>query len=182
MDDLYHPRIMELAADIPHVGRLDTPDGAATKVSRVCGSVVTVELALTDGVVSAIAVHPKACALGQASTGVLAMNDQRTVPTGGWGDDPFERELRALLRDATAWAFLLACVRDGAPELVHAVDRLAQLEEDAAVLEEHGVPTVRLRDGIAAIDDVRFGLRELNLTADLALDALAERLARLLRG
>lgn len=74
MDDLYHPRIMELAADIPHVGRLDAPDGAATKVSRVCGSVVTVELKLRDGVVSEIAVHPKACALGQAATGVLAMN------------------------------------------------------------------------------------------------------------
>lgn len=74
MDDLYHPRIMELAADIPHVGRLDAPDGAATKVSRVCGSVVTVELKLADGVVSDIAVHPKACALGQAATGVLAMN------------------------------------------------------------------------------------------------------------
>ena len=40
MDDLYHPRILELAADMPHVGRLDAPDGAATKVSRVCGSVV----------------------------------------------------------------------------------------------------------------------------------------------
>ena len=74
MDDLYHPRIMELAADIPHVGRLDEPDGAATKVSRVCGSVVTVELKLKDGVVSEIAVHPKACALGQAATGVLALN------------------------------------------------------------------------------------------------------------
>jgi NifU-like protein involved in Fe-S cluster formation len=74
MDDLYHPRILELAADIPHVGRLDAPDGAATKVSRVCGSVVTVELKLKDGVVSEIAVHPKACALGQAATGVLALN------------------------------------------------------------------------------------------------------------
>jgi NifU-like protein involved in Fe-S cluster formation len=74
MDDLYHPRILELAADIPHVGRLDAPDGACTKVSRVCGSVVTVELKLKEGVVSEIAVHPKACALGQAATGVLAMN------------------------------------------------------------------------------------------------------------
>ena len=73
MDDLYHPRILELAADIAHVGRLDAPDGASTKVSRVCGSVVTVELKLKDGVVSDIAVHPKACALGQAATGVLAM-------------------------------------------------------------------------------------------------------------
>lgn len=74
MDDLYHPRILELASNMPHVGRLDAPDGAATKVSRVCGSVVTVELKLEDGVVSEIAVHPKACALGQAATAVLAMH------------------------------------------------------------------------------------------------------------
>lgn len=74
MDDLYHPRILELAGAIQHLGRLDAPDGAATKVSRVCGSVVTVELKLKDGKVSEIAVHPKACALGQAATGVLAAN------------------------------------------------------------------------------------------------------------
>lgn len=81
MDDLYHPRILELAADMPHVGRLDAPDGAATKVSRVCGSVVSVELKLRDGVVSDIAVHPKACALGQASTAILAMNAIGAKPT-----------------------------------------------------------------------------------------------------
>ena len=74
MEDLYHGRVLELAADIPHVGRLDHPDGAAVKVSRVCGSTVQVELAMKDGLVSDIAVMPKACALGQASTSVLAMN------------------------------------------------------------------------------------------------------------
>ena len=81
MEDLYHPRILELAADIPHVGRLDQPDGAATKVSRVCGSVVTVELKLKDGKISDIAVHPKACALGQAATGVLAMHAIGATPS-----------------------------------------------------------------------------------------------------
>jgi NifU-like protein involved in Fe-S cluster formation len=96
MDDLYHPRIMELAADIPHVGRLDAPDGASTKVSRVCGSVVTVELKLKDGVVSEIAVHPKACALGQAATGVLALNAVGATP----GEIRAAREaLRAMLKE-----------------------------------------------------------------------------------
>ncbi len=80
MEDLYHPRILELAAAIPHVGRLEAPDGAATKVSRVCGSVVSVELKLKDGLVSDIAVHPKACALGQAATGVLAMHAIGATP------------------------------------------------------------------------------------------------------
>jgi NifU-like protein involved in Fe-S cluster formation len=80
MEELYHGRVLELAADIPHVGRLDAPDGAATKVSRVCGSVVSVELKLKDGVVSEIAVHPKACALGQAATAVLALNAIGATP------------------------------------------------------------------------------------------------------
>lgn len=80
MDDLYHGRVLELAADIPRVGRLSAPDGAATKVSRVCGSVVSVELNLKDGVVSDIAVHPKACALGQAATAVLAMHAIGATP------------------------------------------------------------------------------------------------------
>ncbi|HVV34205.1 MAG TPA: iron-sulfur cluster assembly scaffold protein [Vitreimonas sp.] len=97
MEDLYHGRVMELAADIPHVGRLEHADGAATKVSKICGSVVTVELNLKDGVVSEIAVHPKACALGQAATGVLAMNAIGATPV----------EIRAA-RDA-----LKAMLKDG---------------------------------------------------------------------
>lgn len=99
MDDLYHPRILELAADMPHVGRLDAPDGASTKVSRVCGSVVTVEFKLQDGHVSEIAVHPKACALGQAATAILAMH--------AIGASPQEiiaarDALRAMLKDGAA--------------------------------------------------------------------------------
>lgn len=74
MDELYHARVLELAADIPHVGRLDRPQGSATKVSRVCGSIVSVDLALQDGRITAFAIEPKACALGQASAGVLALN------------------------------------------------------------------------------------------------------------
>lgn len=96
MEDLYHQRVLELAADIPHLGRLDQPDGAATKVSRVCGSVVTVELKLKDGKISDIAVHPKACALGQAATGVLAMHAIGATPR----EIRDAREgLRAMLRD-----------------------------------------------------------------------------------
>jgi NifU-like protein involved in Fe-S cluster formation len=99
MDDLYHPRILELAADMPHVGRLEAPDGASTKVSRVCGSVVSVELKLKDGVVSEIAVHPKACALGQAATAVLAMHAIGATPV----EIRAGREgLRAMLKDGAA--------------------------------------------------------------------------------
>ncbi len=99
MDDLYHPRILELAADMTNIGRLDHPDGAATKVSRVCGSVVSVELKLKDGAVSEIAVHPKACALGQAATAVLALH---AVGATAKEIRDAREGLRAMLKDGAA--------------------------------------------------------------------------------
>ena len=74
MSELYHNRILELAAGIPHVGRLADAEGSVTKVSRVCGSVVHVDLKLDDAgeTITEIAVDPKACALGQAATSILA--------------------------------------------------------------------------------------------------------------
>jgi NifU-like protein involved in Fe-S cluster formation len=97
--DLYHPRVLELAADIPHVGRLPAPAGSATKVSKLCGSVVTVDIAFEGGKVSAIAVEPKACALGQASTAVLAMN-----ALGATAEELVAARdgLRAMLREGAA--------------------------------------------------------------------------------
>jgi len=71
--DLYHNRVLELAADIPHTERLAAPHGAARRVSRVCGSAVDVEVRLgPDGRITAICVDPRACALGQAAASVLA--------------------------------------------------------------------------------------------------------------
>ncbi|HVY89577.1 MAG TPA: iron-sulfur cluster assembly scaffold protein [Hyphomonadaceae bacterium] len=71
--ELYHNRVLELAADIPHAGRLANPDGSSLKVSRVCGSTVEVDVKLNaQGRIAEIAVDPKACALGQAATSILA--------------------------------------------------------------------------------------------------------------
>jgi NifU-like protein involved in Fe-S cluster formation len=70
--DLYSGRILELAADIPNIGSLPAFHGQATKVARLCGSVVHVEVALDRDVVSAFAIEPKACALGQASASILS--------------------------------------------------------------------------------------------------------------
>ena len=66
MSDLYHNRVLELAASIPNVGMLPDADGSSEKVSRICGSTVRVDIKLSeDGkTVEAIAVDPKACALG----------------------------------------------------------------------------------------------------------------------
>ena len=69
--DLYSPRVLELAADIPLVGNLARADGQAHRVSRLCGSQIGIQVCLVDGVVSQAAIEPKACALGQASASIL---------------------------------------------------------------------------------------------------------------
>jgi NifU-like protein involved in Fe-S cluster formation len=68
---LYSGRILELAANIPHAGRLEAPDATAQRRSPLCGSTVTVDIGVTDGRVSRFAQDVKACALGQASASVL---------------------------------------------------------------------------------------------------------------
>jgi len=68
---LYSGRILALAADIPHHGRLDAPQASVRKRSPLCGSTVTVDLDLADGRVSRFGQDVKACALGQAAAAVL---------------------------------------------------------------------------------------------------------------
>jgi NifU-like protein involved in Fe-S cluster formation len=69
--DLYSSRVLELAADIPHVGLLQNPDGRSHRVSRLCGSEIEVDICLQNGQVIATGIEPKACALGQASASIL---------------------------------------------------------------------------------------------------------------
>jgi NifU-like protein involved in Fe-S cluster formation len=70
-DDIYNRRILELAANIPRLGRLAHPQASASARSRLCGSSVTVDLVLSDGRVSDFAQDVKACALGQTSCSVM---------------------------------------------------------------------------------------------------------------
>jgi NifU-like protein involved in Fe-S cluster formation len=72
LNDVYNRRIIELAGTIPRIGRLADPDASATAVSRLCGSTVTVDLKMTGDKVSDFAHEVKACALGQASSSIMA--------------------------------------------------------------------------------------------------------------
>jgi NifU-like protein involved in Fe-S cluster formation len=71
IDDLYSGKVLALAANLPHVGRLADPDGSAERVSKLCGSRVVVDVKVRDGQVVDFAQDVKACALGQASASVL---------------------------------------------------------------------------------------------------------------
>jgi NifU-like protein involved in Fe-S cluster formation len=72
LNDVYNSRILELAAGIPRLGRLEHPDASATAHSRLCGSTVTVDLKMDGDRVTDFAHEVKACALGQASSSIMA--------------------------------------------------------------------------------------------------------------
>jgi NifU-like protein involved in Fe-S cluster formation len=74
INDVYNKRIIELAGTIPRLGRLDAPDATATAHSKLCGSTVTVDLKMDGPVVTDFAHDVKACALGQASSSIMARN------------------------------------------------------------------------------------------------------------
>lgn len=98
MVDLYHNRVLELAAGIPNVGTLEDAHGSATKVSRICGSTVRVDVRLAEDLntVEAIAVDPKACALGQAATAILS---EHAVGTSYDELVEVRDQLKAMLKD-----------------------------------------------------------------------------------
>lgn len=96
---LYSGRILALAADIPHLGRLPAPQGTARKRSPLCGSTLTADVVLEGGRVAGFAQEVKACALGQASAAIA----------GGAMIGRSLAELRAA-RDALA-----AMLKDGGP-------------------------------------------------------------------
>ncbi len=92
INDMYNARILEFAGNIPHIGRLEAPDASAKAHSKLCGSTVLVDLKMQDGVVTDFAHEVKACALGQATSSVMAHHIIGST----------EAELRALQAQMTA--------------------------------------------------------------------------------
>ena len=107
INEIYNKRILEFAAGIPRLQRLSDPDATAVAHSRLCGSKVTVDLKMRDGVVTDFGHEVKACALGQASSSIMArhvvgstgpemkalreqmhkmLKEQGPPPAGKWAD------------------------------------------------------------------------------------------------
>ena len=107
INEIYNRQILGFAADIPRLQRLAHPDATAVAISRLCGSKVTVDLSMKDGVVSDFGQEVKACALGQASSSIMArhvvgstpdelrsvrdqmyrmLKEEGPAPTGKWAD------------------------------------------------------------------------------------------------
>jgi NifU-like protein involved in Fe-S cluster formation len=107
INDIYNRKILGFAADIPRLQRLSAPDATAVAHSRLCGSKVTVDVNMENGVVSDFGHEVKACALGQASSSIMArhvvgsspeelrsvrdqmyrmLKEEGPAPSGKWAD------------------------------------------------------------------------------------------------
>jgi NifU-like protein involved in Fe-S cluster formation len=107
INDIYNRKILGFAADIPRLQRLSAPDATAVAHSRLCGSKVTVDVSMENGVVSDFGHEVKACALGQASSSIMArhvvgsspeelrsvrdqmyrmLKEEGPAPSGKWAD------------------------------------------------------------------------------------------------
>lgn len=74
ISDVYNAKILGFAGNIARIGRLDNPDATAMAHSKLCGSTVTVDLKMEGDTVTDFAHDVKACALGQASSSIMAQN------------------------------------------------------------------------------------------------------------
>ena len=68
---LYSGQILALAADIPNAEPLEAPHVTIKRRSPLCGSTVTVDLNVENGVITEFGQDVKACALGQAAASVV---------------------------------------------------------------------------------------------------------------
>ena len=74
INDVYNAKILGFAGNIGRIGRLDRPDATATAHSKLCGSTVVVDLTMDGDTVTDFAHDVKACALGQASSSIMALH------------------------------------------------------------------------------------------------------------
>jgi NifU-like protein involved in Fe-S cluster formation len=74
INDVYNAKILGFAGNIGRIGRLERPDATATAHSKLCGSTVTIDLCMDGDEVTDFAHDVKACALGQASSSIMAQH------------------------------------------------------------------------------------------------------------
>ena len=70
--ELYSNQILSLAASIPLLDRINSPDATISNRTKLCGSIITIDLNMSNNVIQDYAHEVKACALGQASASILA--------------------------------------------------------------------------------------------------------------
>jgi NifU-like protein involved in Fe-S cluster formation len=141
LDEVYNRRILELAADIPHQGRLAAPQASATAHSKLCGSTVIVDLIMDGDIVRDFAQDVKACALGQAAASIMGHHI-----IGSTAD-----ELRALRAQAHQ------ILKEGAPPPTGKWEDLRVLEPVRAYKARHASVLLSFDAVVDAIEQIETG-------------------------
>ena len=147
LDDLYNGRILELAANIPNTDRLEDPGATARAYSKLCGSRVTVDLKMKDGVVTDYGQEVKACLLGQSSAAIMGrlivgstpeelrevgrtmramLKENGPPPTGKWADLDLLEPVRGYKARHASTLLVFDAVEDA----------LCQIERDSRTVRE----------------------------------------------
>jgi NifU-like protein involved in Fe-S cluster formation len=145
INDVYNKRILELAANIPHLERLVHPQASATAHSKLCGSTVTVDVNMDGDTVSGFGQDVKACALGQASSSIMGrhvigstaaelravreqvramLKDNGPVPIGKWHD----LEVLVPVRDYKARHASTLLTFDAVVDAISQIEARSQIE------------------------------------------------------
>ena len=124
LNDVYNTRIIELAGNIPRLGRLAAPDASATAHSKLCGSTVKIDLKMDGSIITDFAHDVKACALGQASSSIMARH-----VVGSTASEQSERPVQGQLT---------ALVRENEDELSPALAKLAAEDMKRTTMELGG--------------------------------------------
>jgi SUF system NifU family Fe-S assembly protein len=139
LNEVYNRRILELAGNIPRIGRLSDPDATATAHSKLCGSTVTIDLKMDGDTVTDFAHEVKACALGQASSSIMASH-----VVGATAD-----ELRKLREDVRQML-----KENGAPPTDERWADIAVLEPVRDYKARHASTLLTFDAVVAAIDQI----------------------------
>jgi NifU-like protein involved in Fe-S cluster formation len=138
LSDLYSEKILEIAANPPPAGRLADADATARRVSRICGSVIDVDVKVREGTIVGYGHEVSACALGQTSAAIVAreivgtpvaefraLRDQMTAmlksdgapPTGKWADLGYLEPVRDYRPRHTSTLLVFDAVADALDKL-----------------------------------------------------------------
>ncbi len=138
LDDVYNAHILGLAGNIGCIGRLAQPDATATRHAKLCGSRITVDIAMAGNLVTDYAHEVKACALGQAAAAVMA---KHVVGASS-------AELRQV-RDE-----MLAMLKEGAPPPNGRFEELRYLEPVRDFKARHASTMLVFEAVVACLDEI----------------------------
>jgi len=138
INELYNRQILNQAAQISHIGRLQNPQASAFKQAKYCGSTITVDLNLHDGVVTDFAQEIQACALGQAAASIIA---ERIIGTPAAGLKELYQTLKRMLQQ-------------GAPPPQGRFEKLAMLLPAKDYKARHGSILLVLEALIDCLDQI----------------------------